>query len=130
VLRQGNFRGTVEGSRRIAPSGGNRMDIYEKIVSLRREGRRAALATIINVRGSIPSFMAAKILISEDGKVFGSIGGGCVEAEVWQAAREVIESEKPRILAFNLNKNPKYDTGLVCGGSLEIFLEPVLPERS
>ena len=59
----------------------------------------------------------------------GSIGGGCVEAEVWQAAREVIEQEKPRTLAFNLNKNPKYDTGLVCGGSLEIFIEPLLPGR-
>jgi xanthine dehydrogenase accessory factor len=103
------------------------MDIYEKIVSLRREGRRAALATIINVRGSIPSFATAKMLVSEDGSVFGTIGGGCVEAEVWQAAREVIEEEKPRTLAFNLDKNPKYDTGLVCGGSLEIFVEPLLP---
>ncbi len=103
------------------------MDIYEKIVNLRQEGRRAALATIINVRGSIPSFASAKMLVSEDGTIFGTIGGGCVEAEVWQAAREVIETEKPRTLAFNLNKDPKYDTGLVCGGSLEIFIEPVLP---
>jgi xanthine dehydrogenase accessory factor len=103
------------------------MDIYEEIVSLRRRGLRGALATIINVRGSIPSYATAKMLISEDGTICGTIGGGCVEAEVWQAAREVIELEKPRILAFNLDKNPKYDTGLVCGGSLEIFIEPVLP---
>ena len=52
---------------------------------------------------------------------------GCVEAEVWQAAREVMEAEKPRSLTFNLNQDPKYDTGLVCGGTLEIFIEPVLP---
>ena len=103
------------------------MDIYEELVRWRHEGRRAALATIIGVRGSIPSFEAAKMLVRDDGTMAGSIGGGCVEAEVWQAAREVIEQGKPRTLAFNLNKNPKYDTGLVCGGSLEIFIEPLLP---
>jgi xanthine dehydrogenase accessory factor len=103
------------------------MDIYEEIVQLRREGRRGAVATITNVRGSIPSFQTAKMLVRDDGSIAGTIGGGCVEAEVWQAAREVMEEEKPRTLTFNLNNNPKYDTGLVCGGTLEIFIEPVLP---
>jgi xanthine dehydrogenase accessory factor len=103
------------------------MDIYEQIVELRRQGRRGAVATITNVRGSIPSFHTAKMLVRDDGSIAGTIGGGCVEAEVWQAAREVMEEEKPRTLTFNLNNNPKYDTGLVCGGTLEIFIEPVLP---
>jgi xanthine dehydrogenase accessory factor len=103
------------------------VDIYEQIVQLRREGRRGAVATITNVRGSIPSFQTAKMLVRDDGSIAGTIGGGCVEAEVWQAAREVMEEEKPRSLTFNLNNNPKYDTGLVCGGTLEIFIEPVLP---
>src|SRR6201998_3071392 len=103
------------------------MDIYEQIVQLRREGRRGAVATITNGRGSIPSCQTAKMLVRDDGSVAGTIGGGCVEAEVWQAAREVMEEEKPRTLTFNLNNDPKYDTGLVCGGTLEIFLEPVLP---
>ena len=103
------------------------MDIYEEIVRLRREGRRGALATIVNARGSIPSFETAKMLVRDDGSIVGTIGGGCVEAEVWQAAREVIEQEKPRNLTFNLNQDPRYDTGLVCGGTLEIFVEPVLP---
>ena len=103
------------------------MDIYEQIVQLRREGRRGAVATITNVRGSIPSFQTAKMLVRDDGSIAGTIGGGCVEAEVWQAAREVMEEEKPRSLTFNLNNNPKYDTGLVCGGTLEVFIEPVLP---
>jgi xanthine dehydrogenase accessory factor len=103
------------------------MDIYEELVRWRREGRCAALATITGVHGSIPSFEAAKMMVCDDGSIAGSIGGGCVEAEVWQAAREVIEQKTPRMLAFNLNKNPKYDTGLVCGGSLEIFIEPLLP---
>ena len=103
------------------------MDIYEEIVKLRQEGRRGAVATIVNVRGSIPSFETAKMLVRDDGSVAGTIGGGCVEAEIWQAAREVMESEKPRTLTFNLNQDPKYDTGLVCGGTLDIFVEPVLP---
>ncbi len=103
------------------------MGIYEQIVELRHQGRRGAVATINNVRGSIPSFQTAKMLVRDDGSIAGTIGGGCVEAEVWQAAREVMEEEKPRTLTFNLNNNPKYDTGLVCGGTLEVFIEPVLP---
>ena len=106
------------------------MDIYEQIVQLRQQGRRGAVATIVNVRGSIPSFETAKMLVRDDGSIVGTVGGGCVEAEVWQAAREVMESEKPRTLTFNLNQNPKYDTGLVCGGTLDIFIEPVLPPAS
>jgi len=103
------------------------MEIYEEIVKLQREGRRGAVATIVNARGSIPSFRSAKMLVRDDGSIAGTVGGGCVEAEVWQTAREVIASEKPRSLTFDLNEDPKYDTGLVCGGTLEIFIEPVLP---
>jgi xanthine dehydrogenase accessory factor len=103
------------------------MDLYEEIVRLRKDGRRGAVATIVNVRGSIPSFKTAKMLVRDDGSIVGTIGGGCVEAEVWQAAREVMESEKPRTLKFDLNQDPKYDAGLVCGGTLEIFVEPILP---
>ncbi len=105
-------------------------DIYEEIVQLRQAGRRGAVATIVNVRGSVPSFETAKMLVRDDGSIVGTVGGGCVEAEVWQAAREVMESERPRTLTFNLNQNPKYDTGLVCGGTLDIFIEPVLPPAS
>ena len=89
------------------------MDIYEEIVKLRSEGRRGAVATIVSVRGSIPSFKTAKMLVRDDGSIVGTIGGGCVEAEVWQTARDVMQSEKPQTLKFNLNNNPKYDTGLV-----------------
>jgi xanthine dehydrogenase accessory factor len=103
------------------------MDIYEEIVKLRQQGRHGAIATIVNVRGSIPSFKTAKMLVRDDGSIFGTIGGGCVEADVWQAAQEVMKTEKPRTLSFNLNQDPKYDTGLVCGGTLDIFIEPVLP---
>ena len=103
------------------------MDIYEEIIRLRRAGIKAALATIVNVRGSIPSYESAKLLVREDGSLVGTVGGGCVEAEVWAVARQVIQEEKPRTLTFNLNNDPSYDTGLLCGGTLEVFIEPILP---
>lgn len=102
-------------------------DIYEAIVRFRREGRRAALATIVNVSGSAPSVESAKILVSDQGLVTGTIGGGCVEADVIQIAREVMTEGKPRRLSFDLKENPNFDTGLVCGGSLEVYVEPLLP---
>jgi len=103
------------------------MDVYEQLVELRRAGQKAALATIVEKQGSIPSFQSAKMLIREDGQMVGTIGGGCTEAEVWQAAREVIETEKPRMLSFNLGQDAAYDQGLICGGQLEVYVEPVLP---
>ena len=104
------------------------MDIYDEIVRLRRLGQKAALATIVQVRGSIPSYESAKLLVREDGSMMGTVGGGCVEAEVWNAAREVIETEKPRHLSFNLGQDAAYDNGLICGGQLDIFVEPVIPQ--
>ncbi len=103
------------------------MDVFEELVRLRRLGQKSALATIVDVRGSIPSFQSAKLLVREDGSMVGTIGGGCVEAEVWNAAREVIETEKPRHLNFNLGQDAAYDNGLICGGQLDVFIEPVTP---
>src|SRR5689334_12942282 len=103
------------------------MDLYEELVRLRRLGQKCALATIVQVRGSIPSYESAKLLVREDGSMTGTIGGGCVEAEVWNAAREVLDTEKPRHLSFNLGQDAAYDNGLICGGQLDVFVEPVLP---
>jgi len=104
-----------------------RMDVYEELVRLRNLGQKCAIATIVDVRGSIPSYESAKLLVREDGSMIGTIGGGCVEAEVWNAAREVIETEKPKHLNFNLGQDAAYDNGLICGGQLDVFVEPVLP---
>src|SRR6266702_1625002 len=79
---------------------------------MRRAGRRAALATIVRA----------------DGSIAGTIGGGCVEAEVWAAAKEVMQKESPRKMVFHLNNEASYDNGLICGGTLEVFVEPILPQ--
>jgi xanthine dehydrogenase accessory factor len=101
-------------------------DIYEEIAQLRKEGKRAALATIIQIRGSVPSFETAKILVLEDGSTIGTVGGGCVENDVWKAARQVMFEEKPRRLLFDLTDSANLETGLICGGKVEIFIEPIL----
>ena len=104
------------------------MDIYEEVVRLRRLGQKCALATIVQVNGSIPSYESAKLLVREDGSMLGTIGGGCVEAEVWNVAREVMQNERPRHMNFSLGQDAAYDNGLICGGQLSVFVEPVVPQ--
>ncbi|MGB8542084.1 MAG: XdhC/CoxI family protein [Candidatus Acidiferrales bacterium] len=104
------------------------MDVFEEIVRIRKSGQRAALATIVHTDGSIPSYEASRMLIRDDGSIAGTVGGGCVEADVWAAAKEVIQTEQPRKMTFNLNNEPGFDSGLICGGTLEIFVEPILPQ--
>ncbi|HXJ16764.1 MAG TPA: XdhC family protein, partial [Candidatus Polarisedimenticolia bacterium] len=104
------------------------MDLFEEIVRMRRAGLRGALATIVHTNGSIPSYESSRMLVREDGSMAGTIGGGCVEAEVWAAAKEVMQLEQPRKMTFNLNHDAAYDAGLICGGTLEIFVEPILPQ--
>lgn len=104
------------------------MDLFEEIVKLRRAGQRGALATIVHTNGSIPSYESSRMLVREDGSMAGTIGGGCVEAEVWAAAKEVMQKEAPRKMVFHLNNEASYDNGLICGGTLEVFVEPILPQ--
>src|SRR6059036_4354709 len=103
------------------------IDIFDEIQKMRQEGRKAALATIVQIRGSVPSFQSAKMLIRDDGSTMGSVGGGCVEAEVWTAAQDVIRDEKSRVMSFDLTDDSMAESGLICGGKLEIFIEPILP---
>jgi xanthine dehydrogenase accessory factor len=104
------------------------VDLFEEIVKMRRGGQRGALATIVHTNGSIPSYESSRMLVREDGSMAGTIGGGCVEAEVWAAAKEVMQKEAPRKMVFHLNNEASYDNGLICGGTLEVFVEPILPQ--
>jgi xanthine dehydrogenase accessory factor len=104
------------------------MDIYEELVRLRREGRKCALATIVSVNGSIPSFQNAKMLVRDDGSMTGTVGGGCVEGEVFNAAKQVMQTEKAKMLDFSLGQEVAYENGLICGGQLNIYVEPVVPQ--
>ena len=104
------------------------IDLFEEIVRMRRAGQRGALATIVHTNGSIPSYESSRMLVREDGSIAGTVGGGCVEADVWAAAKDVLRTEQPRKMTFNLNHEAGFDAGLICGGTLEIFVEPILPQ--
>ena len=104
------------------------MDIYEEIVSLRTRGTRAALAIIIAHEGASPRKDAVKMLISEDGSQTGNVGGGTVEADVVRLAKEVMETGKPKLLSFDLSGIDHDERALVCGGSMQIYIDPILPD--
>src|SRR3989442_14718440 len=103
------------------------IDIFDEIQKMRQLGRNAALATIVQIRGSVPSFQSAKMLIRDDGSTLGSVGGGCVEAEVWTAAQDVMRDEKSKIMTFDLTDESMAESGLICGGKIENFVKPILP---
>lgn len=100
-------------------------DIFEEVVRVRREGIPAALATIVATRGSTPGRETMRLLVLEDGTFLGTVGGGCLESEVYEAAREVIRTEMPRSLDFRLTEHDSPDSGLLCGGELTVFVEPI-----
>lgn len=102
-----------------------RPDIFEEITRLRRDGIPAALATIVGTRGSTPGRTSMRLLVLEDGTFLGTVGGGCLEAEVYDTARQVLSDEQPRSLTFRLTENDSPDSGLMCGGEVTIFVEPI-----
>jgi xanthine dehydrogenase accessory factor len=100
-------------------------DIYTEIVNALEDKEQLALATIINRVGSAPREAGAKYLVKKDGTAVGSVGGGCVEADVWQEARKTMETEDGKVLHFNLTSEQLAEGGLICGGNIDIFLEPL-----
>lgn len=100
-------------------------DIYDTIHELRSRGEPAALATIVRVKGSSPGKESMKMLVRADGSFTGSVGGGCMEAEVWAAAKEVLATERPKLLEFTLTEEHMGEGGLLCGGKVEVFVEPL-----
>src|SRR4030042_1606834 len=103
-------------------------DIYSETVKALERKEKLALATLIARVGSAPRAAGAKYLVKEDGTSLGSIGGGCVEAEVWQGAQEVIGKGEGGVLHFRLTAEQLAAGGLICGGNIDIFLEPLKEE--
>jgi xanthine dehydrogenase accessory factor len=103
-------------------------DIYTEIANALEAKEQLALATIINRVGSAPREAGAKYLVKRDGTAVGSIGGGCVEADVWQEARKTMEKGEGKVLHFNLTSEQLAEGGLICGGNIDIFLEPLMED--
>jgi xanthine dehydrogenase accessory factor len=105
------------------------VDIYEEVAKLKAEGKDAALVTLIGASGSTPRGEGAKMMVLEDGTIKGTIGGGSVEREVIKAAREVIRKGKPERYKYELKKADE-GVGMICGGDVEVFIEPVMQSPS
>jgi xanthine dehydrogenase accessory factor len=101
-------------------------DIYQEIVRIKAEGEEAALVTIVSTAGSTPREEGTKMLVRADGSILGTIGGGSLEAQVIEEAVKVIKQGKPKRLHFALTAKEAEEAGMVCGGELEVFIEPIL----
>jgi xanthine dehydrogenase accessory factor len=104
-------------------------DVFSEILRLQERGHRAALCTIISSKGSLPMSGKAKMLVGEDGTMVGTVGGGCLEADVWAEAKRVVKKDIAKIASFILTEQHAGESGLNCGGKVEIFIEPVVPQR-
>jgi xanthine dehydrogenase accessory factor len=80
--------------------------VYDEIVKAQAAEKKLAVATIVTTSGSTPQRTGAKLLVFEDGGMMGTVGGGCVEADVWAEAREALAENKPRLCKFSLRDNP------------------------
>lgn len=98
-------------------------ELYEEIRQRVARGETVALATVAATRGSTPQKAGARMIIYPDGRTAGSVGGGCVEAEVWQETRKVFRAAQPRLGSFVLADDPDHPGGDVCGGTMEIMMD-------
>ncbi|HYO50012.1 MAG TPA: XdhC family protein [Chloroflexia bacterium] len=102
-----------------------RNDLLPAIERWRAAGQQVAIATVVRVVGTAPRREGAKMAISSEGEVAGSVSGGCVEGAVMEEARRVLRSGEPVLLKYGITADMLTDVGLSCGGTIDVFLEPL-----
>ncbi|MGH9941536.1 MAG: XdhC family protein [Pyrinomonadaceae bacterium] len=107
----------------------SQLELYRLIGAAQERGERVIVATVAHTRGSTPQRRGAKMLFFADGTVAGTVGGGCVEAEVWAEAREAMRTGRAGLHKFNLTADEASEEGMVCGGTMEIFIDVWEVER-
>lgn len=100
-------------------------DVYHLINDAGSRGERVVVATVAHTRGSTPQQRGAKMLFFQSGAVAGTVGGGCIEAEVWAEAQTAMRSGESRLHHFSLTADEASEEGMVCGGTMEIFIEVI-----
>jgi xanthine dehydrogenase accessory factor len=103
-------------------------DLYRMINEAQDRGECVVVATVSQTRGSTPQQRGAKMLFFQNGEVAGTVGGGCIEAEVWAEAREALRSRQSRLHHFSLTADEASEEGMVCGGTMDIFIDVCAPE--
>src|SRR5438876_7130701 len=106
------------------------MNVWQAAADLVRRSGSGALATVARVRGSTPVPAGTKMLVGAEGRLIGSVGGGCVEADVIGAALDAQASRRPSLLTHYLNADLAGDLGLSCGGTVDIFVEPLVADEA
>ncbi len=102
-------------------------EVFAAVAEALERGEAAALVTIVSARGSTPQRVGAKMLVFGDGRIVGTIGGGCYENDAFWKAREAIESRRPQLVHYELDDDFAQETGLICGGQMDVYIEPIEP---
>lgn len=97
----------------------------EEIDNWQADGRRVALATVVNVEGSAPRPVGARMAVTEAGDIAGSVSGGCVESAVVIEAQDALKTGAPRTVQYGITDEMAWDVGLACGGTIDVFVEPM-----
>ncbi len=102
-------------------------EVFRAVVRALEEGEAAALVTIVKTNGSTPQRVGAKMLVYADGRTVGTIGGGCYESDAMLKAREALRTRQAQLARYDLSDDLAADSGLICGGQMEVFVEPIEP---
>jgi xanthine dehydrogenase accessory factor len=102
-------------------------EVFAAVAEALDRGEPAALVTIVSARGSTPQRVGAKMLVFGDGRIVGTIGGGCYEHDAFWKAREAITNRKPQLVHYELDDDFAQETGLICGGQMDVYIEPIEP---
>ncbi len=102
--------------------------VLDSAASWLDDGHRVALATVVQTWGSSPRPVGSQMAIADDGRFEGSVSGGCVEGAVAETGLAVMQDGKPQLLTFGVSDDDAWSVGLACGGTIQIFVEPIEPE--
>ena len=102
-------------------------EVFDALGKALERGESVALVTIVQTHGSTPQRVGAKMLVFPDGRMVGTIGGGCYENDAFWKAREVLTTRRPRLVKYELSDDLAEDTGLICGGQMDVYIDPIEP---
>src|SRR3979490_453034 len=102
-------------------------EVFEALTQALDRGEYCALVAIVSAQGSTPQRVGAKMLVFADGRIVGTIGGGCYENDAFWKAREAIANRRPQLLHYELADDFAQETGLICGGQMDVYIEPIEP---
>ena len=103
----------------------NEMDVLEAAGSWKDDGRKVALATVVETWGSSPRPVGSQLAVDEAGRMVGSVSGGCIEGAVVHEAKQVMEGAPPKVLTFGVSDEEAWEVGLACGGTVKVYVEAV-----